>query len=215
VRTFIFLAGAPGAGKSTVAAILQRRLGTPLFEFGWIPEFRNTGTRVISYTEDESLAFENLTLVLKNYARHGFANILITDLEDKRIEQLGSVFQGFSFMIVALRVLDEDELRRRVMDESRPSGYRDWREAVRINRRLLARPPFPSEHFIDIAAESAAEVADTMLELMCRSQARTASDPTVPRTRGYPRDCKRDKPQRVQRAAFRAPSPWEAADGRA
>jgi hypothetical protein len=41
VRTFIFVAGAPGAGKSTVAAI-QRRLGTPLFEFGWIPEFRNT-----------------------------------------------------------------------------------------------------------------------------------------------------------------------------
>jgi hypothetical protein len=46
VRTFVFLAGAPGvlSAKSTDAAILQRRLGTPLFEFGWIPEFRNTGT---------------------------------------------------------------------------------------------------------------------------------------------------------------------------
>lgn len=38
MRTFIFPARARGAGKSTVAAILQRRLGTPPFEFGWIPE---------------------------------------------------------------------------------------------------------------------------------------------------------------------------------
>jgi cytidylate kinase len=58
VRTFIFIAGAPGASKSAVAAIMQRRLGTPLFEFGWIPEFRNAGTRVTSYAEDEALAFE-------------------------------------------------------------------------------------------------------------------------------------------------------------
>jgi hypothetical protein len=160
VRTFIFLAEAPGAGKSTVAAILRRRLGTPLFEFGWIPEFRNTGTRVTSYTEDESLAFENLTLVLRNYARHGFANIIVTDLENKRTGQLGSVFRDFDFVIATLRVLDEDELRRRVMDESRSSGYRDWQEAVRINRRLLARPPFPNEHFIDVSTEPAEEVAD-------------------------------------------------------
>ena len=90
VRTFIFIAGAPGSGKSSVAAAVQRKLGTPLFEFGWIPEFRNTGTRTISYEEDESLAFENLTLVLRNYARHGFRNIIVTDLENKRIEHLAA-----------------------------------------------------------------------------------------------------------------------------
>ena len=77
-------------GKSTVAAILQRRLGTPLFEFGWIPEFRGIGTRVTSHEEDEALAFENLTLVLKNDARHGFANIIVTDLEGKARWAAGS-----------------------------------------------------------------------------------------------------------------------------
>ena len=87
MRAFIFLAGASGAGKSTLAAILQRRLGTPLFEFGWVPEFRGTGTRVTSYGEDEALAFENLTLVLNNCVRHGFADIIVTDLEEKRTGQ--------------------------------------------------------------------------------------------------------------------------------
>jgi chloramphenicol 3-O-phosphotransferase len=168
VSTFIFLAGAPGSGKSSVAAAVQRKLGTPLFEFGWIPEFRNTGTRTISYEEDESLAFENLALVLRNYARHGFRNIIVTDLENKRIEHLGSVFRGFDFVVATLRVIDEAELRRRVMDESRSSGYRDWQESVRINRQLLQRPPFPNERFIDIGTESIEEVADAVLELTRR-----------------------------------------------
>jgi broad-specificity NMP kinase len=165
VRTFIFVAGAPGSGKSSVAAALQRKLGTPLFEFGWIPEFRNTGTRIISYEEDESLAFENLGLVLRNYAGHGFRNIIVTDLENKRIEHLGSVFRDFDFVIATLRVIDEAELRRRVLDESRSSGYRDWQESVRINRQLLLRPPFPNECFIDVHTESVEEVADRVLEL--------------------------------------------------
>jgi hypothetical protein len=93
-----------------------------------------------------------------NYARHGFANI-ITDLENKRTEELSSVFRDFDIVIATLRVLDENELRRRVMDKSRSSGYRDWQKAVQINRRLLARLPFPNEHFIDVTAEPAEDVA--------------------------------------------------------
>jgi broad-specificity NMP kinase len=106
MTTFIFITGAPGSGKSTTAVILQRRLGTPLFEFGWIPEFRNTGTRITSFEEDEALALENRTLVLRS------------------------------------------------------SGYRNWQEAVTINRRLLDRPTFPNEHFIDVSTEPADEVVN-------------------------------------------------------
>jgi hypothetical protein len=65
-------------------------------------------------------------------------------------------------VIATLRVLDDEALRRRVTDESRSSGYRDWQEALAINRRLLTRPPFPDEHFIDVTTETAQEVADTI-----------------------------------------------------
>lgn len=65
MKRFIFIAGAPGSGKSTVAELPQKRLDSPLFEFGWIPEFQNTGERKMSYAEEETLAFENLVLVAK------------------------------------------------------------------------------------------------------------------------------------------------------
>lgn len=58
MKTFIFIAGAPGSGKTTVAQALQHKLNSPLFEFGWIPEFRNTGSEVITYEEDEALALK-------------------------------------------------------------------------------------------------------------------------------------------------------------
>lgn len=58
----LFIAGAPGVGKSTVAKIIQHKLRTPLFEFGWIPEFRKKDGEEIPYEEEEGIAFENLSL---------------------------------------------------------------------------------------------------------------------------------------------------------
>ncbi len=162
MKTFIFISGAPGSGKSTVAAALQRKLGTPLFEFGWIPEFRKTGSRSTTYTEDEALAFENLTLVLKNYAKHNFKNIIVTDLENKRTEQLAGVFKGYNYTILTLRLSNEELLKKRVVDESRSSGYRDWQESLSINQQLLRREAFPREVFIDIDKQSVDEIIENI-----------------------------------------------------
>lgn len=166
MKTFIFIAGAPGSGKSSVAASLQKKLNSPLFEFGWIPEFRFTGNRTITYTEDEALAFENLTLVLKNYAKHDFKNTLVTDLENQRIAQLNSQFKDFDYIIVTLRLLDEDLLKERVLSESRSSQYRDWQTSQAINRELFGRKSFPNEVFIDLKNQSIDEVVTLVLGLV-------------------------------------------------
>lgn len=166
MKQFIFIAGAPGSGKSTVANLLQQKLDSPLFEFGWIPEFRNTGDHIIPYTEDEALAFENLTLVVKNYAKHGFKNVIITDLENERIEQLSRTFEGYDYSIFTLRQSDEELLKSRVLDTSRSSGYRDWEKARQINQDLLHRAPFANEIFIDAETLSAESVANHILTLL-------------------------------------------------
>lgn len=66
----IFINGAPGIGKSTISKLLSLKLDSPLFEFGWIPEFQNKGFERMGYKEEEAFSFENLSLVLHNYVRH-------------------------------------------------------------------------------------------------------------------------------------------------
>lgn len=163
MKDFIFIAGAPGSGKSSVAKALQEKLDCPLFEFGWIPEFRNTGKKVIPYTEEESLAFENLVLVTKNYVKHGFKNVVITDLDNDYIEQLPKIFGDYDFKICTLRLQDKEALKQRVLEGSRSSEYRNWEKALEINDSLLNRLAFQNEVFIDIDGQSVSDVVDRII----------------------------------------------------
>lgn len=164
MKQFIFIAGAPGSGKSTVAKELQKRLDCPLFEFGWIPEFQNKGNKKLTYTEEEDFSFENLVLVAKNYAKHGFKNVIITDLNNKFIEKLPNIFRDYDFVILTLRLKDEEVLKNRVLDENRTSGYRNWEESLEINKSLNNRKRLQNEVFIDIDTQSVDQVADDILE---------------------------------------------------
>ncbi|USN58928.1 MAG: AAA family ATPase [Candidatus Peribacteria bacterium] len=154
----IFIAGAPGTGKSSVAKSLQEKLNCPCFEFGWIPEFRNKGIETISYEEDETIAFENLSLVAKNYIKHGFKNIIITDLEDKRIKELHTVFQQENYILFTLTVSDDEILKSRVLDETRSSGYRDFESAIKISNEINSRELLPNEIRIDATNQSVENV---------------------------------------------------------
>ena len=142
---FIFIHGAPGSGKSTLAWALQNHLQSPCFEFGWIPEFRVKRDSTITWEEEESLAFENLTLVVKNYVCHGFEKIIITDLRDHIIQTIPEVFAGYSYRLVTLWTDNDELLKSRVLEESRSSGYRNWQESLEIKRTILARGLMPNE----------------------------------------------------------------------
>ncbi len=166
MKDFIFIAGAPGIGKSTLAKLLQGRLGTPMFEFGWIPEFRYTGEKEILYEEEESIAFENLTMVLQNYCKHGFKNIIVTDLEDKRIQRLDTVFCHNTYLLCTLFTEDEMLLKGRVLDESRSSKYRDWEESIKINRGIITRSLLPNERRIDVAHLDERELLEVLVNLI-------------------------------------------------
>lgn len=161
--SLIFIAGAPGTGKSSVALVLHNKLKTPIFEFGWIPEFRQKGNTEISYKEEEKIAFENLTLVLKNYVKHGFKNIIVTDLEDKRILQIEKVFRKENYILVTLLVEDEDVLKKRIMNTSRSSGYRDWKEGIEINKKILKRKLIKNEIRINAGYNSVGKIVREIL----------------------------------------------------
>jgi predicted kinase len=165
----IFIHGAPGVGKSAVARGLHERLGSPWFEFGWIPEFRQKGEASISYEEEERLSFENLCLVVRNYLRHGFEQIIITDLRDPLLREALRRFARRKYLLVMLYASDEEILKVRVLDETRSSGYRDWEEALALNRQYQARQPARGELRIDAARQAVEQIVDQILDRMNRS----------------------------------------------
>lgn len=163
IYDIIFIAGAPGTGKSSVAHSLQKKLASPCFEFGWIPEFRQKGDKIISYQEEEGIAFENLVLVTKNYVKHNFSNIIITDLEDKRITELHRHFKKEKYILITLIVNDDKILKSRIMDKTRTSKYRDYEAALKINKEVLTRPLLPKEVRIDTTKISLLKVVKEIM----------------------------------------------------
>ena len=162
----IIIAGAPGTGKSSLAKLLQERSGAPMFEFGWIPEFRNRPNGLIPYDEEEQISFENLILVSKNYLRHGYRGIILTDLTDRRIEELSRVLSGYDYRIVTLVIDDEQVLKQRVLDPSRSSGYRDWQEAVKINLSNRTRKLHPNEVHLNLTSKNLEQVYTDLLTIL-------------------------------------------------
>lgn len=141
----IVVHGAPGSGNSTVSEALHKRIKSSWFEFGWIPEFRRRQAGAIPYLQEEALAFENLTFTVDNYVRHGFHNIIVTDLSDPITARIHAQFRGFRVLLVTLLVSDENILAARVADEGRSGAFRDVEAALALNKTITARPPRRSE----------------------------------------------------------------------
>lgn len=162
----IFIAGAPGTGKSTLTTLLQKDIGSPMFEFGWIPEFRKRGNVEIPYEEEENLAFENLTLVVKNYVKHGFKNILVTDLRDHIILTLEREFPKYNYKLITLFLDDEKELKLRVTSDRDMNQYKNWEEALQINETMKKRDLLPNEVRVNITNKSKEEVLHEVKKLL-------------------------------------------------
>jgi hypothetical protein len=166
MHDFIFLAGAPGSGKTTVMRLLQDRLGSPTIEFSSLRNLHLDSAWTNASTEEEQMSFENLVFILKNYARHGYRQVLVTDLQDFRVEQLPEIFRDYMYVIFSLIIGGDEELKQRVLSPSRDSGYRDFEGAIIWNRLVQERTLLPREHRIDNSHHQPARTVDHILSYL-------------------------------------------------
>ncbi len=129
----IFITGCPTSGKSTISSLLQQKLQSPMFEFGWIPEFRLLEVDQ-KYEDEEKLSFENLNLVVKNYVKHGYSNIIITDIRDDLLKQVPTIYNEYSYKIFTL-ILSEEEIKFRIDKRKiEKNGFSNLQLAIKSNQ---------------------------------------------------------------------------------
>jgi broad-specificity NMP kinase len=161
----VFIHGAPGIGKSSVSRELHKQLGSPFFEFGWIPEFRQKQDITISYELEEKISFENLTYVVQNYNRHGFTNVIVTDLRDHLVVMIDAKFKDNDYLLITLYTTNERQLKSRVLEKNRSSQYRNYEEAIEINSRIKQRTLIKNEHRIDVTNKSITDIVQDIISI--------------------------------------------------
>jgi len=145
----IVVHGSPGNGKTTISKKLHEMLEAPWFEFGWIPEFAklNPHNKILP-KEEEQLAFENLVLVSKNYIKHGFENVILSDLNDARMLDIPMQFGEVHYIIITLFSERDDVITDRILTRDNGNDYKNFEESIATNKKIIGRALLPNEYRI-------------------------------------------------------------------
>ena len=164
--TLYILRGAPGTGKTSLAAELHKTLCCPWFEFGWIPEFRNLNPHTeISYEDEVAISTKNLILVTKNYFAHGFEAIIVSDLEDERIPNFADAFSGIADVRILTLDCDDETRTNRILTRNNGNEYRDTEAAAEIAEKIR-RTPYTGERRFESGMMTAEEICRRISDMI-------------------------------------------------
>jgi len=146
---FIFIAGSPGCGKTTISAMLKNKLNNPpRVNLGWMREFHLDKEWKNVSKKEEQMSFENLIFILKNYIKYGYKNVIVEDVLKYQVEQIPKKFSRYNYIIISLIIKEDKELKNRVLGE-RDSGYKDFKTAIDCNKKIIERKNLKNEFKVD------------------------------------------------------------------
>jgi len=164
--SLIIIGGAPGSGKTTVSNLLYEKLQSPMIDFGDLRNFHLDFLWEKANESEEQMSFENLVFILKNYIRNDYKNVIVNDLQDFRIQQIPNIFANDDYLILMLVLYDDDELRARVLNPIRDSGFRDVERALEWNRAVIERPTLKNEYKLDNTVNRPEDTAQEIMNLI-------------------------------------------------
>jgi len=166
IKTYdlIIISGAPGSGKSTISEILQKKLESPMIDFGRLREFHLDREWKKQSEKEKQMTFENLVFILKNYIKNKYKNVIINDIVDNHALDLMRIFAKNKCLLITL-VVEDKKLSKRVIGP-RDSGFKDINKALQWNKELRERKRVENEHVIDNSHNSPEKTARDIIEIM-------------------------------------------------
>ena len=165
-KDFIFITGASGIGKTTLAKGLLQHYRTTCIEQNMIPEFiSRDGSEPMTGELEELTCWENLVAMLMCFHKLGYKNIIASDIDDLRTADIPVVFKGKKYITIKLVSTDPEQIRKQM--ENRPeNGLIDYELQEKMNAKNLKRDPLINEVEIDVAGKTSEEVLKQAIALI-------------------------------------------------
>ncbi|MDE5801498.1 MAG: ATP-binding protein [Lachnospiraceae bacterium] len=166
MKDFIFVTGASGIGKTTLANGLLERYKTTCIEQHMVPEFiSRDGSEPMTGELEELTCWENQVAMLMCFHKLGYKNIIASDIDDLRTADIPIVFRGTDFITIKLICSDLHQIQEQM--RSRPNnGLIDFELQKRMNEKNIKRSPLINEVEIDVAGKSIGEVLEESINII-------------------------------------------------
>ncbi len=152
---FIFITGASGIGKTTLAKALFERYNGAYIEQNMMPEFGIPEGVDVGLFE-ERVCWEGFVTILKKYREMGLGYIIGVDFDDLRTADIPVEFYGYRYITLRLVCRDGEQLERQM--RGRRGGLVDFELQRKMSYKINRRPLLPNEVIIDVTGRQPHEV---------------------------------------------------------
>ncbi len=165
LRDFIFISGASGVGKSTLARALFAHYRGALVEQNQAPEFGSfEGNEEIGGLFEERICWDWFVTTLMSYNRRWIKNIVADDFDDLRCADIPFIFKGYDYIMIRLVCSDHEQNYRQM--KNRGEGLIDFELLEKSSAKINSRAPLVNEVIIDTAGKSPEKVFQEAVKLI-------------------------------------------------